>query len=131
VAGSVDFVDAPLDTALPDVYRDAAALVMPSVTRVSPNSAEGEGFGIVYAEAGAFGVPSIASTAGGGASELVRDGVTGLCVPPDDDGALAEAMVSLLTDRELRNRLGQAARDRVLTRHTPAAYAAALAGALG
>jgi glycosyltransferase involved in cell wall biosynthesis len=66
----------------------------------------------------ACGVALVATT-GGALPEVVgENGVTGLLVPPDDPGALAGAIESLLDDEELRNRLGVAGRERVLGRFT-------------
>jgi phosphatidylinositol alpha-1,6-mannosyltransferase len=74
---------------------------------------EQEGFGIVFLEAAAAGVPQIAGDSGG-ASEAVLDGVTGLVVgDPADPGAVAEALRSLLADPARRRRMGRAARTRV------------------
>jgi phosphatidylinositol alpha-1,6-mannosyltransferase len=74
---------------------------------------EQEGFGIVFLEAAAAGVPQIAGDSGG-ASEAVADGVTGLVVgAPGDPGAVAEALRSLLADPTRRRRMGRAARARV------------------
>ncbi len=74
---------------------------------------EQEGFGIVFLEAAAAGVPQIAGDSGG-ASEAVLDGVTGLVVgDPADPGAVAEALRSLLADPTRRRRMGRAARARV------------------
>jgi phosphatidyl-myo-inositol dimannoside synthase len=74
---------------------------------------EQEGFGIVFLEAAAAGVPQIAGDSGG-ASEAVVDGVTGLVVgKPGDPGAVAEALRSLLADPTRRRRMGRAARARV------------------
>ena len=59
---------------------------------------EQEGFGIVFLEAAAAGVPQVAGDSGG-ASEAVLDGETGLVVTdPGDPGAVAEALRSLLAD---------------------------------
>ena len=59
---------------------------------------EQEGFGIVFLEAAAAGVPQIAGDSGG-APEAVLDGVTGLVVhDPGDPGAVAEALRTLLAD---------------------------------
>jgi phosphatidylinositol alpha-1,6-mannosyltransferase len=74
---------------------------------------EQEGFGIVFLEAAAAGVPQIAGDSGG-APEAVVDGVTGLVVEsPGDPGAVAEALRSLLADPSRRRRMGRAARSRV------------------
>jgi phosphatidylinositol alpha-1,6-mannosyltransferase len=76
---------------------------------------EQEGFGIVFLEAAAAGVPQIAG-ASGGAAEAVEDGVTGLVVDqPGDAGAVALALRRLLMDPELRRRMGESARSRAST----------------
>ncbi len=71
-----------------------------------------EGFGVVCAEAMAHGRAVVASDVGG-LRDLVADGETGLLVPPRDVAALRAALERLLDDRELRRRLGAAARERV------------------
>ena len=76
---------------------------------------EREGFGLAAAEAMAFGRPVVAA-AGGALLELVADGETGLLVQPRDAAALREAVERLLGDRELRERLGRAARERARER---------------
>ena len=91
---------------------------------------EQEGFGIVFLEAAAAGVPQIAGDSGG-ASEAVSDGVTGLVVEtPGDPGAVAEAMRSLLADPTLRRRMGRAARVRVQESFDNDVLASRLADAL-
>ncbi len=73
---------------------------------------EQEGFGIVFLEAAAAGVPQVAG-ASGGAGEAVEDGRTGLVVRrPADVGAAARAIGRLLGDRSLRSEMGDAARQR-------------------
>jgi glycosyltransferase involved in cell wall biosynthesis len=79
------------------------------------HTAELEPFGLVVAEALARGVPVVAPTQGGPA-EIVRDGVDGLLVDPDDAPALAAAIVRLLRDGDLRRRMGEAGRARVRER---------------
>lgn len=76
---------------------------------------EREGFGLAAAEAMAFGRPVVAA-AGGALLELVADDETGLLVAPRDAPALRAAVQRLLGDRELRERLGAAARDRARDR---------------
>ncbi|OHE80151.1 MAG: glycosyl transferase family 1, partial [Verrucomicrobia bacterium RIFCSPLOWO2_12_FULL_64_8] len=70
-----------------------------------------EGFGLVYLEAGAHGLPVVAHAIGG-VPEAVTDGVTGLLVPPGDRPALAGAFARLINDPELRRRLGAAGQAR-------------------
>ncbi len=91
---------------------------------------EQEGFGIVFLEAAAAGVPQIAGDSGG-APEAVLDGVTGLVVRrPEDPGALAEALRTLLADPALRRRMGEAARIRARDTFAPDVLASRLADAL-
>ena len=90
---------------LAEWYRRATVFVMPS---------HYETFGISVIEAMAFGLPVVATNVGG-LPEIVEDGVTGILVPPKDPDALAEAVIQLLRDPQLRRRLGQAARDRVVS----------------
>lgn len=87
------------------------ALVLPS---------SGEGFGIVYLEAMAHGLPCLAANVGG-AKEVVLDGETGLVVSPDVEGVRTGLL--RLFDPALRRRLGEAGRQRVQKRFTyPAFY---------
>jgi glycosyltransferase involved in cell wall biosynthesis len=59
------------------------------------------------------GVAVVASDAGG-LSEIVEDGRTGRLVRRGDPGALAEALLGILSDRELAERMGRAGRERAL-----------------
>jgi phosphatidylinositol alpha-1,6-mannosyltransferase len=86
----------------------AHVFAMPS--RLDPGSG-GEGFGIAYTEASAHGLPVVAGNVGG-AVDAVVDGETGLLVDPRDPGAIADALVRLLEDTPLRERLGAAGRQR-------------------
>ena len=74
---------------------------------------EQEGFGIVFLEAAACGVPSVAGRSGG-AHEAVVDGETGFVVPPRDVDAVRAAIAGLLSDPDRRDALGAAARDRAV-----------------
>ena len=86
------------------VYAAADVFCLPSCWQ--------EAFGWVIAEAMAFEKPVVATRVGG-IPEVVEDGVTGLLVPPRDPEALAEALLRLLDDAELRGRMGAAGRRRV------------------
>lgn len=90
-----------------------------------------EPFGIVILEAGALGLPVVASDVGG-IPEILDDGVTGVLVPPDDDEALARGIAGLLEDPARARALGARLREHVAAHLTwEKAYAeyAALAGA--
>jgi glycosyltransferase involved in cell wall biosynthesis len=79
-----------------------------SALDVSVNAARaGEGLSGAVRESLAAGLPVVATDVGGN-RELVRDGETGLLVPPDDPPALAAAIGKLLSDPELAARLGAA-----------------------
>jgi spore coat protein SA len=80
---------------------------------VGPSQIE-EGLGLVFLEAAAAGLPIIA-TRRGGIPEVVRDGVNGLLLEQKDDPVeLAEKIIRLLGDPDLRKTLGQQGRDRVV-----------------
>jgi len=76
-----------------------------------------EGLGTSLLDAMAFGLPVVA-TAAGGIPEAVEDGVTGRLAPPRDPAALAEALAELLRDEERRRIFGAAGRRRFLERFT-------------
>ncbi len=72
-----------------------------------------EGIPVVLMEAMATGLPCVAPWITG-IPELIRHGVDGLLVTPASAGALAQALVRLMRDAPLRERLGRSARERVL-----------------
>ena len=80
-------------------------------------SSRWEGLGTSLLDAMAFSRPVVA-TAAGGIPEAVRDGLTGRVVPVQDPGALAEALVALLRDPDLRRAMGRAGRERFLAQFT-------------
>ena len=115
-AGQVDFPvkflgDIP-DDQLAGIYAQADVFAMTSM----PYRHSVEGFGLVYLEAGAHGLPVVAHAIGG-VPEAVIDGETGLLVVPGDQPALTAAFARLLGDSALRHRLGEAGRARA-RRHT-------------
>ncbi len=98
---------------LPALYGCADVFAMACRTRWG--GLEQEGFGIVFVEAAACGVPQIAGESGG-AAEAVVDGVTGIVVRrPEDPVAVAAAFETLLADPSLRTKMGMASRERALT----------------
>ncbi len=89
---------------LAEEYVNASVFCLPSVQ---------EGFGIVFLEAMAAGLPVVACRIAA-VPEVVLDGVTGLLVEPRDPGALAEALERLITDPERARQLGQEGRRRAV-----------------
>lgn len=77
----------------------------------------GEGLPRVLLEAAASGRPVVASDIPG-CRTIVRDGETGLLVPPGDSVALANALQLLIDDKELRLRMGAAGRALVMEKYT-------------
>jgi glycosyltransferase involved in cell wall biosynthesis len=104
---SVAFYGALFGPELRRRYAEATIFVMPS--RDSPNDTEG--FGTVFLEAGAFGVPSI-GTRVGGIPEAIVDGVTGILVESENPEQLAGAIRSLLESHAELERLGKNAKNR-------------------
>jgi phosphatidylinositol alpha-1,6-mannosyltransferase len=98
------------DADLPALY--GAADVFAMVCRERWGGLEAEGYGIVFLEAAACGLPSIAGRSGG-AHEAVLDGTTGLVVQPRDVAHVRAALERLLGDDELRATMGAAGRARV------------------
>jgi phosphatidylinositol alpha-1,6-mannosyltransferase len=90
-------------------FQLADVVVMPVV----PTPGDMEGFGIVLLEAGAAGLPVVA-TAVGGVTDAVEDGTTGCLIPLGDYAAMSDAIVRLLTDSELARELGERGRARAL-----------------
>ena len=92
---------------------------------------EQEGFGIVFLEAAAAGVPQVAGRSGG-AEEAVQDGVTGLVVSdPTDPGQVALAIGRILSEDDLRAAMAVAGRRRAVEAFSYDVLAARLAEALG
>jgi phosphatidylinositol alpha-1,6-mannosyltransferase len=108
--GRVRFLGAVPDDELPALYACADVFAMPCRERWL--GLEAEGFGIVFAEAAACGVPAVAGKSGG-SSEAVTDGETGFVVEPRAD-AVRDALDRLLADAGLRRRMGSAARARAV-----------------
>lgn len=101
------------DAALASFYSSAELFVMP----VLDDPTDKEGFGLVFLEAAAYGVPSI-STAIEGVNEAILDGQTGLLVPSGNRTALADAIAILASDPSLRQQLGSQARERTAAEFT-------------
>jgi phosphatidylinositol alpha-1,6-mannosyltransferase len=103
VADRVRFLGLVGDQDLPAVYN-LGSVYLGMSRRVGRMDVEG--FGISLVEASACGLPVVAGNSGG-IPDAVRDGETGILVPPEDPAALADAVCRVLTDRALATRLGQ------------------------
>ncbi len=124
--GRVDHDDLPLVFGCSDVFT--------MLCRNRWAGLEQEGFGIVFVEAAACGVPQVAGNSGG-AAEAVEHDVTGIVVDdPGGDRAVettVEAFARLLADDDLRRRMGTASRERAIEHFSYDVLSARLGAALG
>jgi glycosyltransferase involved in cell wall biosynthesis len=97
VADRVHFLEGLSKEELASRYAAADVFALPSI---------GEGFGLVFLEAMAFGKPVVGADAGG-ITDLIRDGSNGLLIPPNDPDGLAQGLSRLLQDEALRRKLGE------------------------
>lgn len=80
-----------------------------------------EGFGVVLLEAMASGLPVVATRVGG-IIDVVREGATGILVPPEDAGSLRNGLLTLLEDPSAAGRMGACGRERVAAEFDFAVY---------
>jgi phosphatidylinositol alpha-1,6-mannosyltransferase len=111
ITGRCTFLGRVPEADLAGLYGCADVFAM--VCRERWGGLEAEGYGIVFVEAAACGVPSVAGRSGG-SQEAVVDGETGFVVDPHDAGGVRGALDRLLGDDALRERLGAAARKRAV-----------------
>jgi len=97
---------------VPQILKAIDVFALPSV---------GEGFGISLIEAMYMGLPCVATDVGG-IPEVVKNGGTGILVPPANSEALAKAIKELLDKPELAKRYGAAGKKRVLENFTADRY---------
>jgi len=124
--GSVKFLGAVPYRDLLKMYEDAAvcAVVMASIDM---GNGLHEGIPAALIEAMSYGVPVVATTTGA-TGELILPG-TGLLAPPEDPGALADGIRSLLEDAELARQLGESGRRRAAEAHDIVGITSELASA--
>jgi Glycosyltransferase len=106
VEDRVGFVGPMRDDELPEAY--ATSTIYVGLSRVD-REINVEGYGISFLEAAASGVPSVAGDSGGVRS-AVRDGETGIIVPPENEDAIVSAIRSLLVNEDRRKEMGRAGR---------------------
>lgn len=107
VAEHVTYVARPDTADLVRLYQHASVFALPS---------DEEGLGMVVLEAMACGLPVVATRCGG-PDGIISNGEDGYLVPLDDPSAMAGRLLELLSDRELNCRMGERARQTVLTRY--------------
>lgn len=105
----VDFLGHQSPAQVRTVLRESRLFVAPSKTA---EDGDAEGFGLVFLEAAAAGLP-VVSYRHGGVAEAVSDGVTGILCAEGDVDELARAIRSLLEDERLAAAMGTAGRARV------------------
>ena len=99
--GRIQYSDLPRHISLGDIFA------MPSRSRLF--GLEVEGLGIVYLEASACGLPVVGGNSGG-APDAVKEGITGFVVDGNKLPEIADRIITLLKDDELRNQMGNAGR---------------------
>jgi glycosyltransferase involved in cell wall biosynthesis len=105
ISDRVRFLGSVPNRELPSIYASASAFVLPSE--------ETENASVVLMEAMACGIPVIATDVGG-TRDIVRSNLDGLLVPPRDADVLASAINLILASPDLADRMGSAARERVV-----------------
>ena len=105
----INFLGFVPDSDLPNLYQEADLFVMLSHEEDKESI---EGFGIVYLEASATGLPIVA-THSGGIIEAVIDGKTGVLIPPNDVKTCSRTLIDLLSNPEKMHLLGRNGRKRV------------------
>jgi glycosyltransferase involved in cell wall biosynthesis len=121
IAGHVAFTGEVSDSELAALYRRSEVFALPARTVIDDHDPKGEGFGIVFLEAMAFGKPVIGPNYGAPA-ELIRHGETGLMVDPEDPASVAEALLDLLTHPERAREMGNTGGERVRTYYSYARF---------
>jgi phosphatidylinositol alpha-1,6-mannosyltransferase len=112
---NVHFLGRVPDADLPSLFASADVFAMCCRDRWA--GLEAEGFGIVFLEAAACAVPSVAGRSGG-AHEAVDDGETGYVVEPRDVDAVRHAIGLLCRDPDARARMGRTARERAVSEYS-------------
>jgi phosphatidylinositol alpha-1,6-mannosyltransferase len=115
ISDRVRFVGRIPTADLPALYAASDVFAMPS--RLREQARDVEGFGIVFVEASACGIPVIGGRSGGIEDAVVHD-QTGMLVEPGDEAALAAAIEALWRNPQMRAAFGAAGRQRVVSELT-------------
>jgi glycosyltransferase involved in cell wall biosynthesis len=106
-------------------FRDDVSRLLKAIDIVVVPSTLPESFGLVALEAMAARKPVVA-TAIGGSLEIVLDGITGFLVPTDDSQVMAERLIALSSDKDLRERTGSQGRNRFESTFSLAQFSSAV-----
>jgi phosphatidylinositol alpha-1,6-mannosyltransferase len=120
ISESVEFTGFIDEQRLHEQYCRASVFALPSAQ---------EGFGLVYLEAMARGIPVIGCN-WGPSSEIIDHGKTGFLIPPGDACTLAHNIVLILNDRQMALEMGEAGRHKFLSHFTEQHFAQRLRAAL-
>jgi len=104
ICSRIEFQGRVKEKVLYEHYRSCDIFVAPSLF---------ESFGLIYLEAMQFGKPVVGCSVGG-VPEVVRDGVDGLLVEPENASALSDALCELMKDSKKRDLMGTFGRERVM-----------------
>lgn len=107
LGGRVDYVPSPDSQALVRLYQDASVFAL---------SSDEEGLGMVILEAMACGIP-VVSTRSGGPDGIITNEIDGYLVALDDEKMMAQKLAHLLTDGALNQRMGEAARGKIMRQY--------------
>jgi len=129
VANHVVFTGEIDDSELAALYQRSELFVLPARTVVGSPNPKGEGFGIVFLEAMAFGKPVVGPRYGAPA-EIIRDGQNGFLIDPEDPASVAEALSRLLADPDVAIAMGKAGRNYVRANYSYGAFREKLREAL-
>jgi len=123
------FVGEMNDAGLAACYQACAVFVLPAKTLLRDHGSQGEGFGIAFVEAMAFGKPVIGPN-GGAPAEFLRHGQHGFLVDPQSPEEVAQAVLALFSDPERAARMGEAGRALVLSEFSLGAMSRRIKGLL-
>lgn len=95
------FMNGLSDGDLANLYRYAEIFLLPSINI----GHHFEGFGLVFLEAGTFGLPVVGASASG-AEDAIKNGLTGILVPQNDIEATVSALIKIYSDKSLQKQMG-------------------------
>lgn len=117
VEGSITFHGFLPSSMIYELYSQSDIFVMPSRVSLHPQRLQGEGFGIVFLEAAMYSVPIIGPNEGG-SNDFIKHAVTGLRADPHNSRDIADKIIDLAFNYELRCTLSLNAYDHLVSSYT-------------